>query len=56
MEGVQKGYSFKRAAKIHKVPRTTLQDRVLSKVMHGTKSGSQLYLVRKKVILLNSLK
>jgi len=44
MEAVKKGFSVKRAAEVHKVPRTTLQDRVLGKVIHGTRPGPQPYL------------
>jgi len=32
MEAVKNGFSIKKAAEVHKVPRTTLQDRVLGYV------------------------
>jgi len=41
MEAVQKGCSVKRAAEVHEVPKTTLQDKVLGKVVHA---GPQPYL------------
>ena len=44
MESVKGGLSIKRAAELHGVPRTTLQDRVKGKVMHGVNPGPQLYL------------
>ena len=44
MEAVQKGCNVKRAAEVYEVPRTTLQDRVLGKVVHGKKPGPQPYL------------
>lgn len=44
MEAVKNGTSVSRAALEHGVPRTTLQDRHLGKVTHGTKPGPQPYL------------
>ena len=38
------GIAILRAAKEHGVPRTTLQDRILGKVVHGTKPGPKPYL------------
>ena len=44
MDAVKNGATVKRAALEHGVPRTTLQDRHLGKVIHGTKPGPQSYL------------
>jgi transposase-like protein len=44
MEAVKDGVSISRAAKEHGVPRTTLQDRHLGKISHGTKPGPKPYL------------
>lgn len=44
MESVKGGQSVKRVAELHGVPRTTLQDRVKGKVMHGVNPGSKSYL------------
>ena len=41
---VKEGTAILRAAKEHDVPRTTLQDRILGKVVHGTKPGPRPYL------------
>ena len=41
---VKNGMSVCRAATIHDVPRTTLQDRISGRVVHGTKSGPLSYL------------
>ena len=38
------GTAILRAANEHGVPRTTLQDRILGKVVHGTKPGPKPYL------------
>ena len=38
------GIAILRAANEHGVPRTTLQDRILGKVVHGTKPGPKPYL------------
>ena len=44
MKAVAEGTSITGAAREHGVPRTTLQDRVLGKVTHGTKPGPKRYL------------
>ena len=44
MQAVADGLSITGAAREYHVPRTTLQDRVLGKVVHGTKPGQQRYL------------
>ena len=44
IESVKGGQSIKRAAEVHGVPRTTLQDRVKGKVVHGVNPGPQPYL------------
>ena len=44
LEAVKNGCPVKRAAMEHNVPRTTLQDRHLGKVTHGTKPGPKTYL------------
>ena len=44
MEAVKRGSSIKRAAEEHGVPRMTLQDRVLGRVVHGKKPGQKPYL------------
>ena len=44
MQAVQDGSSIASAARSHSVPRTTLQDRMLGKVVHGTKPGAKPYL------------
>ena len=46
LEAVKNGSSIKRAALEHGVPRTTLSDRHLGKVVHGTRSGPKCYLPR----------
>ena len=38
------GTAILRAANEHGVPQTTLQDRILCKVVHGTKPGPKPYL------------
>ena len=44
MKAVAEGTSITGAAREHGVPRTTLQDRILGKVTHGTKPGPKRYL------------
>jgi len=45
MEAVKKGtFSVKRAAVEYKVPKSTLQDRILGKVIHGINPGAKPYL------------
>jgi len=44
IESVKGGQSVKRAAEEHGVPRTTLQDCVKGKVVHGVNPGPQPYL------------
>ena len=44
MAAVKNGSSIKHATLEHGVPRTTLQDRHLGKVVHGTKPRCQPYL------------
>ena len=44
MKAVEDGSSIASAAKSHNVPRMTLQDRMLGKVVHGTKPGAKPYL------------
>ena len=44
MDAVREGVPVKRAALNHGVPRTTLQDRHLGRVIHGTKPGPKSYL------------
>ena len=44
MNAVSKGCSINRAAVEHRVPRTTLQDRISGKVQHGTRPGPTPYL------------
>ena len=39
IESVKGGQSIKRAAEVHGVPRTTLQDRVKGKVVHDVNPG-----------------
>ena len=46
LEAVKNGSSIKRAALEHGVPRTTLSDRHLGKVVHGTRPGPKCYLSR----------
>jgi len=48
MQAVNNGFSMKKAAETHKIPRTTLQDRALGTVIHGTKPGLQFYLNKEK--------
>ena len=48
MQAVQDGSSIASAARSHSVPRTTLQDRMLGKVVHGTKPGAKPYLTKRK--------
>ena len=44
MNAVRKGCSVNRAAVEHRVPRTTLQDRISGKVQHGIRPGPKPYL------------
>ena len=44
LEAVRDGCSVRRAALEHGVPRTTLQDRHVGRVVHGTNPGPQPYL------------
>ena len=45
MDAVKKGgMSIKRAAVQYDVPKTTLQDRISGKVIHGTNPGARPYL------------
>ena len=44
IEVVKQGCSIKRAAEEHRVPRTTLHDRISGKVMQGKKPGPEPYL------------
>ena len=44
VEAVKRGMSVLRAATLHGVPRTTLQDRVKGRVKHGDKPGPNTYL------------
>ena len=44
IEAVKQGCSVKRAAEEHGVPRTTLNDRISGRVMHGKKPGPEPYL------------
>ena len=44
MNAVSKGCSVNRAAIEHRVPRTTLQDRISGKVQHGIRPGPKPYL------------
>lgn len=44
MKAVEDGSSIALAAKSHNVPRITLQDRMMGKVVHGTKPGASPYL------------
>ena len=48
MKAVEDGSSIASAARLHKVPRTTLQDRMLGNVVHGTKPGAKPYLNREE--------
>ena len=48
MKAVEDGSSIASAARLHKVPRTTLQDRMLRNVVHGTKPGAKPYLNREE--------
>ena len=48
LEAVKHGTSIKRAALEHGIPRTTLSDRHLGKVIHGTRPGPQSYLSQKE--------
>ena len=48
LEAVKQGTSIKRAALEHGVPRTTLSDRHLGKVVHGTRAGPPSYLSQKE--------
>ncbi len=45
---VKDGMGINRAALDHEVPRTTLQDRVSGRVIHGTNSGPKPYLMREE--------
>ena len=47
MKAVEDGSSIASAARLHKVPRTTLQDRMLGNV-HGTKPGAKPYVNREE--------
>ena len=44
MKAVEDGMPVARAARQHNVPRTTLQDRMSGKVVHGVRPGPQPYL------------
>ena len=44
MNAVSKGCSINRAPVEHRVPRSTLQDRISGKVQHGTRPGPNPYL------------
>ena len=44
MAAVKNGMSVNRAAKMQGVPRTTLHNRISSRVAHGTKSGPPPYI------------
>lgn len=48
LKAVKEGESILRAAKTHGVPRSTLQDRVKGRVVHGTKPGPRPYLDSKE--------
>lgn len=48
IEKVKKGWSVKRAAVEHGVPRTTLQDRIKGRVTHGKKPGPVSYLTEEE--------
>ncbi|KAJ8381327.1 hypothetical protein SKAU_G00021050 [Synaphobranchus kaupii] len=39
MEDCERGMPVRKAARIHQVPRQTLQDRVSGRVVHGSRSG-----------------
>jgi len=39
MDAIKKGMSVKRAAEEHAIPRSTLEDRILGNIVHGTKPG-----------------
>ena len=43
MEAVRNGGAVKRAALDHSVPRSTLQDRISCRVVHGNNSGPKPY-------------
>ena len=45
LEAANKGVPVRRAATQYGVPRSTLQDRVLGKVVHGRNPGPKPYLV-----------
>ena len=55
INAVKNGFNVNMAATCHGVPRTTLQDRLSGKVIHGTKPGPPPYLNKddKKPIWLN---
>ena len=54
---IREGVPVKRAALNHGVPRTTLQDRHLGRVIHGTKPGPKSYLTAfEEADLMSSLK
>lgn len=46
MEAVRNGAAIKHAAVDHRVPRSTLQDRISGRVAHGSNPGPKPYLSR----------
>ena len=48
MEAVRNGAAVKRAAVDYGVPRSTLQDRISGRVVHGNNSGPKPYLFREE--------
>lgn len=52
---VKGGVPVVRAARLHGVPRATLQDRLLGKLTHDTKPGPKPYLMSKEGELANFL-
>ena len=44
IDAVRRGCTIKRAAVEHRIPRTTLQDRISGKVQHGIRPGPKPYL------------
>ena len=55
MCAVKEGYTVARAAIEHGVPRSTLQDRISGRVLHGTKPGPVPYLNQEEKDLVDFL-
>ena len=53
METIHKGTIINKAAKLHRVPCTTLKDRLSGRVTHGVKPGPKQYLDPKEEDVVN---